>query len=190
MRGHRAQAFMATVAALLVCAACSGGGPKTAPGGPPTGTTATGLTLTRGQGFDRSGAFVRLMTCDDPRDYSPGLNFAHVPAGTAELAVSMVDLDAHKIHWLQLGIPADAHGLTAHHLTPGAREALNDFGEATYDGPCPPHGTTHHYQLTLYALRERTPASLNAKTPPAQTLRELQHRAVASATLVAPYTRR
>jgi Raf kinase inhibitor-like YbhB/YbcL family protein len=189
MRGHRAQALVVTVTALLACAACSGSGPKAAPGAQPSATPSTDLTLSRGQGFDRSGAFIPQMTCDDPRDYSPGLHFAHVPAGTAELAVSMVDLDVHKAHWLQLGIPADSRGLTAHHLAPGAREALNDFGDAAYDGPCPPSGTTHHYQLTLYALRQPTPASLNARTPPAQTLRELQRRASATATLVAPYTR-
>ncbi|MGW7005638.1 YbhB/YbcL family Raf kinase inhibitor-like protein [Streptomyces sp. NPDC054933] len=196
MRAHRVQAGVVAAAALLACASCS----NTSKPASEASTSATAaarttaaptgpLALTRGQGFDRSGTFISLMTCDNPGDYSPGLNFANVPTGTAELAVSMVDLDVHKIHWLQLGIPPTAKGLAAHHLLPGAREALNDFGEATYDGPCPPHGTTHRYQLTLYALREPTPASLDGSTPPAQTLRQLQSRAFASASFVARYTR-
>ncbi|MGE7438759.1 MULTISPECIES: YbhB/YbcL family Raf kinase inhibitor-like protein [Kitasatospora] len=155
-----------------------------------TAAASTGpFTLTRGQGFDQSGAFIPLMTCDDPKDYSPGLEFANVPAGTAELALTMVDLDVQKIHWLQLGIPAGTRGITAHRLVPGAREALNDFGETTYTGPCPPPGTTHRYRLTLYALREPVPSSSDSSTPPAQTLKEIERRAFASAALVAPYTR-
>ena len=31
-------------------------------------------------------------------------------------------------------------------------QAPNDFGEIGYDGPCPPKGTPHHYQITVYAL--------------------------------------
>ncbi|MFE3767921.1 YbhB/YbcL family Raf kinase inhibitor-like protein [Streptomyces sp. NPDC059122] len=193
MRGLPPLAIAVATAALLTCAACSGtSGPAPGAHTPTTRTTTAAagpFTLTRGQGFDRSGAFTSLMTCDDPRDYSPGLNFANVPTGTAELALTMVDLDIHKIHWLQLGIPARAHGISAHHLLPGAREALNDFGEATYDGPCPPRGSTHRYQLTLYALREPMPTAFDGSTPPAQTLQEIKRRAFASAALVAPYTR-
>ncbi|MER6979241.1 YbhB/YbcL family Raf kinase inhibitor-like protein [Streptomyces carpinensis] len=130
------------------------------------------------------------MTCDDPRDYSPGLNFANMPNGTRELALTMVDLDIHKIHWLLLGIPPSAHGIGAHRLLAGTREALNDFGEAAYHGPCPPHGSTHRYQLTLYVLHEPMPASFDGSTQPARTLQEIKSRAFASAALVAPYTRR
>ncbi|GAA1892995.1 YbhB/YbcL family Raf kinase inhibitor-like protein [Streptantibioticus ferralitis] len=196
MRGHRIRAGVAVTTALLACASCSGttkpASDTSASATAPARTTATPtgpLTLTPGQGFDRSGDFIPLMTCDDPRDYSPGLNFANVPAGTAELAVTMVDLDVHKIHWLQLGIPPNATKIAPHHLIPGAREALNDFGEATYDGPCPPHGSTHRYQLTLYALRQPTPASLGGSAPPAQTLRGIQSQAISSASFVARYTR-
>lgn len=196
MRAHRIHATLVATAALLACASCSGTSkpvpgaqPSSAVSTPATARTGGRPTLTPAQGFDRSGAFTPLMTCDDPRDYSPGLRFANVPAGTAELALSMVDLDVRKIHWLQLGIPANTRAITAHHLIPGAREALNDFGEATYDGPCPPHGSTHRYQLTLYALRSPMPATFGPTTPPAQTLKELQRRALASASLVATYTR-
>jgi len=174
------------VAALLMTAACSSTSGHTRATAVPTGPFALG----RGQGFDASGAFLPLMTCDSPHDYSPELRFENVPARTAELALSMVDLENQKIHWLQVGLPATASGTRAHTLTPGARELRNDFGEATYDGPCPPAGRTHKYQLTLYAFRNPLPASFGRNTSPSQTLKELRSQADATTVLVAPYTRR
>jgi Raf kinase inhibitor-like YbhB/YbcL family protein len=186
---------IATVA-LLTTAACSSSSghtqATTAPSAAVSRTTAvptSPFALRRGQGFDASGAFLPLMTCDSPHDYSPGLTFENVPAGTAELALSMVDLENRKIHWLQVGLPATASGTQAHTLTPGARELLNDLGEATYDGPCPPAGQTHEYQLTLYALRNPLPASFGQNSSPSQTLKKLRNQADATAVLVAPYTR-
>ncbi|MFI9599615.1 YbhB/YbcL family Raf kinase inhibitor-like protein [Streptomyces sp. NPDC052043] len=183
-------------ASLLTTAACSSSSGHTrATSAPSTAfsrTTAvpTGpFALGRGQGFDTSGAFLPLMTCDSPHDYSPQLRFENVPAGTAELALSMVDLANQKIHWLQVGLPATAPGTRAHTLTAGARELLNDFGEATYDGPCPPTGRTHKYQITLYAFRNPLPAAFGRGTSPGQSLKELRSRADATAVLVAPYTR-
>ncbi|WP_189308209.1 hypothetical protein [Streptomyces albospinus] len=49
------------------------------------------------------------MSCDSPHDYSPGLTITNAPAGTAELALFMVDVQDQKIHWLQVGIPAATH---------------------------------------------------------------------------------
>ncbi|MFJ1706938.1 YbhB/YbcL family Raf kinase inhibitor-like protein [Kitasatospora sp. NPDC088346] len=196
---------VAVAAALLTSAACAAPSKPAPPSPrPPDSATASGssapsagmggvpsaLALTRGQGFDASGAFVPQMTCDDPHDYSPGLTIGGLPPGTAELALSMVDLTDRRIHWLQLGIPAGTTALTAHHLVSGAREALNDLGEATYDGPCPPHGETHQYQLALYALPEAVPASFGKDTPPRRTLQELRSRALGSTQFVASYTRR
>ncbi|MGV9567246.1 YbhB/YbcL family Raf kinase inhibitor-like protein [Streptomyces sp. NPDC003480] len=154
-----------------------------------TGTPNGPFTLGRGQGFDTSGAFLSITTCDSPHDYSPGLTFANVPLGTAQLALSMVDLQNNKIHWLQIDIPATAPGLQTHTLTPGARELLNDFGEATYDGPCPPAGHTHRYRLTLYALKAPLPKTFGEHSSPRASLSDIQSRSAATAVLVAPYTR-
>ncbi|MFF4795709.1 hypothetical protein ACFY2M_39780 [Streptomyces sp. NPDC001276] len=76
-----------------------------------------------------------------PTATPPGSRSRSVPAGTAELALPMVDLNDQKVHWLQVGLPAAA-GTKAHTLTPGAQELLNDLGDATYDGPCPPATAT------------------------------------------------
>lgn len=187
---------VAPAAALLVCTACSGGPshPQSAAtsGTAVSRTTAAPrgpFTLGRGQGFDSSGAFITLMTCASPHDYSPGLTIANVPAGTAQLALSMVDLESQKIQWLQVGIPAATRELKAHILTHGARELLNNLGEATYDGPCPPPGHTHQYRLTLYALHDALPESFGENSSPRQVLAELQARSDATTVLIAPYSR-
>ena len=196
MKRQALASSIAPAAALLVCTACSGGPSHTRPAATPstaasrTTTAPKGpFTLGRGQGFDASGAFISLMTCASPHDYSPGLTIANVPAGTAQLALSMVDLENRKIQWLQVNIPATTRKLKAHTLTPGARELLNDLGEATYDGPCPSPGHTHQYRLTLYALHNALRKSFGENSSPRQILAELQSRADATAVLVAPYTR-
>ncbi|MBN2112576.1 MAG: YbhB/YbcL family Raf kinase inhibitor-like protein [Acidimicrobiia bacterium] len=103
---------------------------------------------------------------------SPEITWTGVPAGTAALALTVVDPDAEDfVHWVIWSIPPEATGLPADlpgdpDLPGGARQALNDFaafvepGEPGpggvpfktigYDGPCP--GTVHHYVFTLYAL--------------------------------------
>lgn len=101
----------------------------------------------------------------------------------------MVDLQNQKVQWLQVGIPATTRELKAHVLVHGARELLNDLGEATYDGPCPPPGHTHQYRLTLYALHDALAGSFGKDSSPRHILAELQSRSDATATLVAPYTR-
>jgi len=193
----RASSAALACASVLLCTACSASATPangdSATSSRPVLTTAvpTGpMKLSPGQGFESSNAFAPQFTCDDPHDYSPGLRIANVPAGTGELALSMVDVTTPKIHWLQLGLPGTTTILMPHTLTAGAREALNDFGEATYDGPCPPKGTAHTYRLTLYAFRDAVPTRYGKDTPPRQTLLELQKQALSTASLTATYTRR
>jgi Raf kinase inhibitor-like YbhB/YbcL family protein len=98
------------------------------------------------------------MTCDGAGDYSPPLDFRHVPSGAVELVLSMLDEDKagprgdRLIHWVEWKIPANSRGLMEHVKPDAAREALSDLGEATYNGPCPAAGQTHHYKFTLLAL--------------------------------------
>jgi Raf kinase inhibitor-like YbhB/YbcL family protein len=100
------------------------------------------------------------MTCDGAGDYSPPLVFRHVPQGTTELVLSMVDLDERSAHgdpvilWVEWAIPADSAGLEEHEKPAPAREAFSDRNEATYNGPCPAPGELHHYRFTLLALSE------------------------------------
>ncbi len=147
--------------------------------------TGVGLRIALGSSFV-NGRFKGSSTCDDPgHDYSPELEFEQ-SNGSGSLALTMVDLYNAKVHWIQTGIPGDAHGIDEHTLVSGAREWTNDLGEATYDGPCPPPGETHRYRLTLYTLP--SPIDLTASDTPTARVRELERVASSRASAEASYS--
>jgi Raf kinase inhibitor-like YbhB/YbcL family protein len=87
---------------------------------------------------------------------APTLRWSGVPAGTRSFALLLVDPDAPRpggwVHWVLYNIRATATGLDAHTAT-RYTGGTNNFGQHTYDGPCPPlHDRPHHYIFTLYAL--------------------------------------
>jgi hypothetical protein len=174
----------------IVISACSSD--TTAANGPGSGDDRLAVRL--GEGFDIDGSFDSRMTCDGSGDYSPPLVFGNVPRGTTELVLSMVDDDetgpggGPRIYWVQWAIPADAAGLTEHVKAPAAREALTDLGEATYNGPCPPPGATHHYRFTLQALS--APLDLPYGAPARAVLAAARQSVIETATTTARYRRR
>jgi Raf kinase inhibitor-like YbhB/YbcL family protein len=104
---------------------------------------------------------------------SPHINWEGMPQGTQSFVLSVVDLDANNgkgwTHWVVINIPYAVDSLPRGAAGDGAVEAVgamqlrNDFGEASYNGPCPPAGQTHRYQVTLTALKIRQlPVDQNA----------------------------
>ena len=98
-------------------------------------------------------------TCDGD-DYSPSFGWDGEPDGTQSFALLCDDPDAPDgtwRHWAVYDIPANTKWLGAG-LGTGAqvgpmRQALNDFGNTGYGGPCPPEGHgDHHYRFRLLAL--------------------------------------
>jgi Raf kinase inhibitor-like YbhB/YbcL family protein len=96
----------------------------------------------------------------DGGNVSPLVEWRGAPRGTRSYALVVEDPDAPKgtfRHWAAYNIPADARQLAE---GAGSREqgaalqmALNDFGNARYDGPQPPPGDIpHHYHFRLFAL--------------------------------------
>jgi Raf kinase inhibitor-like YbhB/YbcL family protein len=94
---------------------------------------------------------------------SPALSWSGAPSGTRSFAVTTFDPDAHGKgwwHWIAFDIPASTNALPpgagrGSGLPAGAVQGNNDFGEAGYDGPCPPEGSgLHHYQFTVWALAD------------------------------------
>jgi len=94
---------------------------------------------------------------------SPQLVWRGAPAGTQSFAITMFDPDARNghgwWHWIVVNIPANVHELSAGvgdaggALPQGAVQARNDFGDAHFDGACPPAGDKpHRYQFTVWAL--------------------------------------
>ncbi len=92
-------------------------------------------------------------TCNGS-DFSPPLFMANVPAGTAVLAFSVVDVSAGNfVHWIFWDLPPASNSLAGNEDVAflGAIEGNNDFGQLGYGGPCPPCGT-HTYRFTAFAL--------------------------------------
>jgi Raf kinase inhibitor-like YbhB/YbcL family protein len=98
-------------------------------------------------------------TCDGANS-SPALTWSTAPEGTAEIAVTMVDLDLPTFaHWAIAGLDPTLQGLAEGEVPLGAVQATNGVGDIAYTGPCPPAGSTHTYEFTVHYLGERTELS-------------------------------
>ena len=93
-------------------------------------------------------------------------------------------------HWFAYDLPATATGLAEGAKLPeGAAQVKNDFGDAGYDGPCPPKGDKpHHYHFTLYALKSAKLA-IPPDATPAQAEAAVKADAIGQAGFVATYGR-
>lgn len=104
--------------------------------------------------FEDKKSIPSLFSCDGA-DKSPCLQWEDAPEGTKSFALSCLDPDAPMgtfVHWLIHSIPSDTKEIPQGGPVSGV-EIRNDFGRATYGGPCPPEGHgTHRYFFTLYAL--------------------------------------
>ena len=86
-------------------------------------------------------------------DMNPPLSIRNIPFGTKSMALTVHDPDGVYgtwVHWVVYNIPPDLAEIKER-IPPGT-QALNDFGNFYYGGPCPPDQKTHHYIFTLYAL--------------------------------------
>ena len=92
------------------------------------------------------------------QNVSPALSWSGQPAATKSFVVTMIDLDVRPdrwSHWIVVDLPSAVtsipRGVSADLL--GGRGVVSNFGDATYDGPCPPPGTgVHHYEITVWAM--------------------------------------
>lgn len=106
--------------------------------------------------FLDAGIMPVLYTCDG-KDDSPQFSIKTPPAKTKSFAFIMNDPTAPKqpfYHWVVFNLPGNTtelkQGLKS--APSGSLFGINSFDKAGYNGPCPPQGTTHTYQFTLYAL--------------------------------------
>lgn len=102
---------------------------------------------------------------------SPQLSWSHPPRATHSFAVIVFDTTASFSHWGIYNISGDATGLPANAGVAASTygtEVVNDFGDARYDGPCPPTNlppNVHHYVFTVYALRSELSVPSSANFP-------------------------
>lgn len=92
---------------------------------------------------------------------SPALSWSGAPANTKSFAITAIDTNVppHKwTHWVVVGVPPTTTSLGKGARPPAGAQILpSDFGEAAYDGPCPPPGSgVHHYVFTVWALPAAT----------------------------------
>jgi Raf kinase inhibitor-like YbhB/YbcL family protein len=96
-------------------------------------------------------------------DESPELSWTDAPRHTRSFVMVTYDVTASFTHWGMYNISGDATGLPANAGVAGStygEQIANDFGDLSYDGPCPPTGLTplvHHYVFTVYALDTMLP---------------------------------
>jgi len=106
--------------------------------------------------WDAGAAIDVRYTCDG-ENLSPALSWSVAPEGTAEIAITMTDLDAPDfVHWVIAGISPEQIALAEDTVPLGAYQATNGARAIGYTGPCPPAGSTHTYVLTVHYLGERT----------------------------------
>ena len=128
---------------------------------------------------------------------SPALAWSNPPKGTKSFAVSVYDPDAPTgsgfWHWWVVNLPADATGLPkgaggGTGLPTGAMQGRNDFSAVGYGGPCPPKGSPHHYQITVYAL-DADKLDVDGNVSPAVIGFNVHAHTLAKATLTGLYGR-
>lgn len=104
-------------------------------------------------------------TCDG-LNVSPSLSWTGAPEGTASFAVVLTDLDATEYaHWVVANIAPATTSLPEDFSDPLVVVAANSAGSAGYSGPCPPEGTTHSYDITVYALSQMLEAQTGDPAP-------------------------
>ena len=186
----------AIAGAALVLAACNDDGRTLAPAptvpvsqlttttaGPPT--SVSGLTL-ESPAFDEGGFIDPSSTCHGV-NVPPTLVISGVPPGTAELAVTVTDVDADGfVHWVLTGLDPGITRLEAGLIPPDAQAARTDSGVESWDGPCPPAGDDPHaYHFAVHALPE--PLGLAPGTTGREAIGLIEQAAIESDTLIGFY---
>lgn len=102
--------------------------------------------------FKDRGYIPAKYSCDG-ENINPPLSIGNIPKETKSLALIVDDPDAPIrtwVHWIVWNIPP-AKKIKENEIA--GDEGVNDFGNNSYGGPCPPSGT-HNYIFKVYALDE------------------------------------
>lgn len=107
-------------------------------------------------GFAPGAMIPKKFTCEGA-NVSPQIRWAGAPADTKSFALIVDDPDAPVgvwNHWLLWDIPANVSELEEDcQPAKPACTGVNDFGNMSYGGPCPPKGHgAHRYFFRIYAV--------------------------------------
>jgi len=127
-------------------------------------------------------------------DVSPQLAWSGLPSGTQSSVLLMQDPDAPSgifSHWIAYNLPNNLTALSEDASRQSEslrhRQGMNDFGKASYNGPCPPPGKVHHYHFQLFAL-DRT-LSFNSLPRAADVMEAMRGHIMAQGDFIAVYSR-
>ena len=164
-RGVRRVAVMAGIVVVAtVVAGCGSDGKMV--DRIPSSTSSTSSTSTSNAGrvmpisssaFTDGGTIPTEYTCSGA-GMRPPLTWGAPPPGTEELALLVFDPDAGSdgfVHFLNWGIAPSARSATGTGYLGGV-PGMNGRGSEGWVPPCPPSGSPHHYEFTVFALA-RTP---------------------------------
>jgi len=96
-------------------------------------------------------------------DQSPQLTWTGARGNTRSFIVVVYDVTASFTHWAMYNIPSTTTSLPQNAGIAGSTygtQIYNDFGDPSYDGPCPPttlSPLSHQYVITVYALKTMLP---------------------------------
>jgi Raf kinase inhibitor-like YbhB/YbcL family protein len=148
-------------------------------------TTITGPTVSAPW---RDGAEIDPRYTCQGEDVAPALLWSAPPAGTVEIAITMVDDDSpDQVHWVIAGLPASLSALAEGQVPAGAIQAANDFGTVGYAGPCNDSGTVDTYRFTVHFLSQQM--ELGDGAPGADLRLAVEAATFASADITGLYSR-
>ena len=104
--------------------------------------------------FSNGGQIPEKYTCKGA-DTNPPLSIRNIPDGTHALLLTVREPDnpiTPWTNWLVYNIDPNLHDIKEGSV-PGI-QALNDFGNFYYGGPCTFDAKKHHYVFAVYALSE------------------------------------
>jgi Raf kinase inhibitor-like YbhB/YbcL family protein len=149
---------------------------------------ASGTLTVTSPAFEDGESIPTVYTCAGA-ETSPPLDWKGSD-GAHELALTMTDPDASFTHWVAWGLPGSVTGVEQGRLPAGATEGTNDFGDASYGGPCPPEGDDpHHYVFTIYALDSDATAGLDSDAGIDELLGEIACCTIAKGSLTGLFAR-
>jgi Raf kinase inhibitor-like YbhB/YbcL family protein len=136
--------------------------------------------------FGENQPIPKKYTCD-AENINPPLEIEGVPEKAKSLVLIVDDLDTPGggfSHWVVWNIDPKISKIEEN-SKPGI-EGINDFGENSYGGPCPPFGV-HRYRFKIYALDTLLEISTSSKKTDVE--KSIQGHVLDFAQLVGTYQR-
>jgi hypothetical protein len=136
--------------------------------------------------FENGNSIPEKYTCRGA-DISPPLQIQNAPAGTKSMALTVFDPEGVVgpwVHWVVFAIPPEA--ITIPEKFPLGVQALNDFGNFNYNGPCLQDQKLHKFIFTVYALSSELPDETEGATRDS-LLKDIEGKIIAKAELVGTY---